>query len=1817
MVDPYFTFINAVVCKGRRKSLKKTDIEALRIGDDARTQTEVFESYRLKGMEVSSTLLRMNRVELWIGGVATFFWVATQLAQPILIRYLIQSIERGGEEGLFWALGLGVATLLAGISNQVQLHFTFHVGQRLRSSAISLVFRKALRVDAPHLTQQQQQQPQSTAHSDSVVGDGEKKERSQQKEKETSFQYQASSEQPLRRNQTFLSAFFENIQRGRRRAAGGGAGGLRSFFTSAVSFGKGARPKGGWDGGPGKRKGKKKEKKKKEESDASVINMLSSDTQQFLVCLPLINQVWAAPFSIFVAAYFLIDLLGWPAVLGIVVICSLAPVSYWVAAAMNAQRDEQMKISDLRVRLCGEVLSGARMVKYFHWENQFEERILELRSLELKRVRAFTALFAVSVCTLIVFPMLGIAVAIAAYAATGGKVEAARIFSAVAFFTLVRFPLMQMGSALSALVNVLVALRRVRRFLSKPDREAVHPPPIEGGGGGGKLQQPEGKENEKEDLVIRLDSCVLSYRQSEKEKESESEGQEKSRELHEGEERHPQGEGDGGAAGHLMGASPCSSPTSVSPHGTVPVLKDVSLSVRRGEIVGVLGRVGSGKTSLLLSILGELHKEGGSLNAEREVALVPQEAWILNDSVRENVLFGTPMETERYVEVLKACQLLRDLDQLQDGDMTVIGERGITLSGGQKQRFSLARALYSGRQLLLLDDCLAALDAHTARAVADALFAPITGLLRRRRATVVLASSQAHHCAHADRLVALSVEGRLTNEANAQEFEFKQSGGEGGERAPSRGRSGSVGVERQRKRSGSVGDVGGERERRAPPDRERQTQNRQIALERVVSSAISEVSWDAGGRRGSLLHGRDVSGQSAFPGPSAGECLGGQQPGGCVLQTSHFSPPMRQVSLSSEHSNTKTLSHGVKRGGLEFSEEETAKALSLRLEEEGKRRGKVRRGEGEEEIEKSGKSLMTVENVDSEGIGVGLFFRYLNSAGSPFLVFNSLFWLVVERCLYLSGDFWLSFWTSEDPEGKRLPLFLSVYCGIYGVNTVAVFLRSICFTIIAVRASRSLFRSLIGCLLRAPQAFYDTTPIGRLVARVSFDTEMVDVVLVTKMLPYIASLFWMVSGFAVIAYTLFPWGFLALVPAFGAYLFLFQTARKSIQQLQTFDSASRSPLQSHVGEALQGVVSVRAYGVEERFIKKCERLTDETSKFIFAFNSANRWLGARTEALGAFLTFSAALFSWILRDTITGGNVGFVLIWSINLTLSLNFFCTYGSQFEASMTSVKRIFEYSEVPSEMGFHRQYLAPSREKGKDKADRDGEGDGDASPEGRGGAEASGEPENKTQRERPGRPLQSGRNKGGSVSNSADAMASSSNLRPKIPTPEWPCSGDLELRGVNLRYRDGLPRALRGLTCKIRGGERVAVVGRTGAGKSSMAVALFRLVEPWSEVTGGGGVLLDGEELSCLDFSAVRGKRGGMCIVTQDPVLFSGVVRSNLDPFGEAEDTEVWRALQEVQMAESLLRMAGVRGGGGDSQSPTGQLRGEGEREGEQGEGDKKGEIQIQSARLSLREKSNRENVSNERASGVSVGGILEGKSEEAGKKTPPLDSSEKEQGQKTTIRFENVEVSERENRVALGVAENALSPSSPAVTTLMDIDSALHLPVEEGGLNFSLGERQLLCLARAILRKPRVLVLDEATASVDTATDEKVQAAIRTAPSLKGTSLLTIAHRLQTIADYDKVMCLDGGALVEFGSPHELLQRGGEGAGGEDPKKVKKGVGAFARLVDASGPVVAALVRAAARQRAATTASTAVPQFASSSSSRPPAGMSSGLLEFSPE
>ncbi|XP_010972726.2 ATP-binding cassette sub-family C member 2 isoform X1 [Camelus dromedarius] len=878
-------------------------------------------------------------------------------------------------------------------------------------------------------------------------------------------------------------------------------------------------------------------------------------------------------------------------------------------------------------------------------------------------------------------------------------------------------------------------------------------------------------------------------------------------------------------------------------HDLEVTIRDVNLDIMPGQLVAIVGTVGSGKSSLMSAMLGEMENIHGNITIKGTIAYVPQQSWIQNGTIKDNILFGAELDEKKYQQVLEACALLPDLEVLPGGDLAEIGEKGINLSGGQKQRISLARATYQNTDIYILDDPLSAVDAHVGKHIFNKVLGP-SGLLKGK--TRLLVTHSIHFLPQVDEIVVMG--------------------------------------------NGTI-------------------------LEKGSYSTLLA-------KKGSFAKNLKTFMKQTGPEDEATVNEDSEEEDDCGLMPSVEEIPEDVASLSMKRENSfhRTLSRSSR------SNSRRLKSLKDSL--------KTRKANilNEEEEVVKGQKLIKKEFVQTGKVKLSIYLKYLQAIGWHSMFFI-IFGLVLYSVAFIGSNLWLSAWTRDStifnstnyPASQR-DLRVGVYGALGLAQGVFVLISNLWSVHGSTHASSILHKQLLSNILRAPMSFFDTTPTGRIVNRFAGDISTVDDTLPVSLRSWLLCFLGIISTLVMICLAT-PVFVVIIIPLGIIYvsvqIFYVATSR----QLRRLDSVTRSPVYSHFSETVSGLSVIRAFEHQQRFLKHNEMSIDTNQKCVFSWITSNRWLAVRLELIGNLIVFFSSLMMVIYRKTLDGDTVGFVLSNSLNITQTLNWLVRMTSEIETNIVAVERINEYIKVENEAPW---------------------------------------------------------------------------VTDKRPPEGWPSKGEIQFSNYQVRYRPELDLVLRGITCEIKSAEKIGVVGRTGAGKSSLTNSLFRILE-----AAGGQITIDGVDIASIGLHDLREK---LTIIPQDPILFSGSLRMNLDPFNNYSDEEIWKALE---LAHLKSFVAGLQ----------------------------------------------------------------------------------------------------------LGLSHE----------------------VTEGGDNLSIGQRQLLCLARALLRKSKILIMDEATAAVDIETDQLIQTTIQN--EFSHCTTITIAHRLHTIMDSDKVMVLDQGKIVEYGNPEELLKNPG--------------------------------------------------------------------------
>uniref|UniRef100_UPI00358FE290 ATP-binding cassette sub-family C member 12 isoform X2 n=1 Tax=Myxine glutinosa TaxID=7769 RepID=UPI00358FE290 len=1170
-------------------------------------------------------------------------------------------------------------------------------------------------------------------------------------------------------------------------------------------------------------------------SVGQVINVLSNDGQRLFEAATFGPLLLIVPFLLLLGAAYTILLLRTSALVGIAIFLLYWPIQLIMVRMTGRFRRNAIVHTDNRVCIMNEVLTYIKLIKMYAWEQSFANEINEIRALENRILQkaAYMQSFNASMANTV--PNIAVIFSFIVYTLLGHNLVSSNAFTVTAVFNVMRVTIGMLPFTIRAVAESRISIARIQRLMM--------------------MKEPQSYLTMQKDsqFAVTMQNAAL-YWSSNNILPSVS----------------TTAKQDG-----FQGTSTCPSML----HKDKATLQNMNLYLKRGELLGVCGNVGSGKSSLIASLLGQMELGSGKVSVNGSIAYVPQQAWILHMTVRENILFGEEYEEQRYNEVIEVCGLKSDLEILMHGDETEIGERGLNLSGGQKQRVSLARAIYSNRDIYLLDDPLSALDSHVGSHVFQHC---ILSALRHK--TVLLVTHQLQYLKFCDDIAVLE-NGQIVENGRHEDL-----------------------INVKGKYAGLI-------------------KNFQMDANEDPESQMSERSLD-----------KDIPKYNSL---QLNEVTTEKKPEFGVERIEESDQAQNKTNSTTNFFQRNNSTKGILNPAWKNEEGKTM------FEHEGLK--DPPNAKEEDDQRKGNSSMAKVKLVKDEEKGSNLMqwktcHHYIKAGGGYFmllLVFLTYFFST--GCIIFSS-WWLTAWLANG-DGKNCTLPANEMCklgnitenpnihmfqAVYAAAAIGMLLfssiKAFVYGWATLRASSHLHDTVFYKVLRSPMMFFDSEPVGRIVNRFSKDLDEVDVQLPFNADNFLIQLFLMLFTLATLA-IIFP-PFLALVFVLVIiFLIITRLFRVAIRELKQLENITRSPLFSHVTTSIQGLGVIHAYNKADEFVERHQLLTDINGSMYLLFQSGMRWLAIRLDLLSTIITFVVALFVVLNNGLIDSSQSGLALSYAMRLTGMLQFCVRMGTETEARFTSVERITDYIERCEE-----------------------------------------EDEGKTE---------------------------------TVALPQsWPSEGKITFLNYSMRYRKETPLVLKCLNLTIEPKEKVGIVGRTGAGKTSLGTALFRLVDACE-----GAIVIDKIETNNVELRELRSR---ISVIPQDPVLFVGTIRYNLDPFNKYMDDQIWQALERTYMKE-----------------------------------------------------------------------------------------------------------------------------------TIVNLPEKLQTKVLENGENMSVGERQLLCMTRALLRNTKIILLDEATAAIDTETDSLIQETIR--QSFNNCTMLTIAHRLNTVLNCDRIMVMENGQVVEFDTPSALLSR----------------------------------------------------------------------------
>ncbi|KAJ2876876.1 hypothetical protein GGH93_000367 [Coemansia aciculifera] len=1274
-------------------------------------------------------------------------------------------------------------------------------------------------------------------------------------------------------------------------------------------------------------------------ADGKIMNLLTADFSKVADVSAYLENIYSLPLMLFIGIWYMYMLLGVSALVGLSLSVLYVPLSKMLFKYLTKVEEKLTSLSDERVTVITELLQGIKAVKLFGWESRFLEMVDERRERQLKYMwKLLLAWVRVNIASSLA-PMLVLVVIFVVYIiGFGNKLTAEIAFTTISVFQLIRIVFEHLPGFLNWVIGGYVSLGRIDSYLAQPQVQDLEKRVAHTDSGSDELG---------------FEAADLEWESPSSNAKSDGKGVVVGKDLTGVEtpdvtEHTPLlADSTATATPHTQIAlSPANESYASLDHSDDDddlvrfALKDIDVRFPHGVLSIVAGPTGSGKSSLLSALIGEMTLTRGrvllpTVNSRleanndykyrdiielsdeglaiRDIAYVAQEAWLRNATIRENILFGEHYDASRYEEVLRVCALKPDFRILSAGDQTEIGERGVTLSGGQKQRVALARAVYSSRRILLIDDCLSAVDAHTAKHILMECLLSKTPLMLGR--TRVLVTHHVSMCLPFAQYIVMLREGQVSLKGNPAELQ----------------------------------NLG------------------------VFNKVLAELESSEDKKEADDAKGKDKDAEQAL---LTADVLDEEDPFKSVNDTT-----------SEDEYNLRRLKKIAEQRGLDPDGDLSALQGTL-VEDEERESGYVK---------------------------YEVWLTYLNASGSKWFWIISFTLLTVCQLSLVMQDYWIRIWvasTSNDGAlvGEHMSASSSLTSAvmpgslwsalsapmaslrasmpIYNLNSsspgalsttssseqqhhsavywisiyVVIGVVSVIWRVIqmwfvysgAIRAARSLHSRLVRRVVRATPRFFDSTPLGRIINRFSRDMYTVDESTMDTIVWWSCDILAVLSVLVIITAVSPTFIFIAAVVSI-LYVGIAHYYLNTSRELKRLESTSMSPLLSLFGELILGVSTIRAFGAKHYYIKEALNRINAHNQPFYMVWATNRWLSMRIDFAGAIVSFACALFILTSLDWLDAGLAGFALSYALTFSERMLWVIRNYSTNELNMNAIERISQYLKIEQE------------------------------------APLLATPENK-------------------------------------PPSDWPKTGSVQIEDLVVEYVPGVP-VLHGISLTVKHGEKIGVVGRTGAGKSTMSLAFLRFIE-----AAQGRILLDNVDIAKIGLEELR---RNVTIIPQDPVLFNGTIRFNLDPFGEYPDELVWDALKRAHLV--------------------------------------------------------------------------------------------RERGSQTTS-------------TATSVCDGDDNANEIGMERMSGIFTGLDAEIKENGQNLSLGQRQLVALARALVRRSRLIIMDEATASVDFDTDDRIQRTIRGAEFANST-LFCIAHRLRTIIDYDRVLVLDKGKVAEFDTPWNLLQREG--------------------------------------------------------------------------
>ena len=1158
-------------------------------------------------------------------------------------------------------------------------------------------------------------------------------------------------------------------------------------------------------------------------TEGQIINFVQFDAGKFNWMLIRSPSLLLHPIQIVAYSYLVYAFFGNAFIPGMFVILLFCYIGYLTSRYYHHFQFKMLRKKDIRMKSTTEIFDNIKILKLYNWEKNFTRKILMNRKEEMDRMYYVLCIFILTWFLFSACPCILSCLTLGLYQ-RNASISIGTMLIGLSLFQRLQEPINQLPSILSDFVEATVSLTRIENYIKQPDiiESNIHKSEydinseyaikIENGNFSWGVKQHEKKDKKEE----KKDKEDKDKEENDKEENNIKTKEDNDNNIEDNPDSHrntknkindlnvPLVENSERPSLEEMITNKDENKNEfkeIIKDGCkiqIPIpegiqyditLKNINFMVKPGEVLGVIGEVGSGKSSLLQAILNCLillnPKECDGVHIKGKIGYVSQIPWIQNETIKNNILFFKKFNRERYEEVLDKCQLKYDLDILEGGDLTEIGEKGVNLSGGQKVRVSLARAVYADPDIFLLDDPISALDANIGKKIMNDL---IINYLKNKTRVIVTHALQ--YLQYMDRIIYMK-NGRIEWTGTFQEI-----------------------------------------------------LNQEFFISMKKLSKLNEAKKEE----------------------------------------------KKKEKKENVYNKKKSLS-------------------------------------GNEVVK-----IIKEEDREIGSVKIGVYLKYSKYLGGTFYLLAIFLIGFIMQANLGGGDLWLAYWSSpanqdiSKNDEKSKWIFFYVFCTLSVSSVIFCLIYTSLLAFGHLRLSRYLHRDMILHLVKAPiNLFHDTISRGQIYNRLTKDLD-------TCLFNYyslkgtIDCFLRCISSFILCAYyDIYSLIYMPFIFIFGFMMTKFFL--KGSRPLTRLEAISRSPIINTLSETLPGFASIKAFGVEQNYLKKYYKRINDCFNINICIRGSNNWLQEMFKIFSILYLVFLVTRTCLNEDSQTAQSVGIMFTYSVILQDNLGWCFACFAFTENNMICMERCSKYTEIKGEK--------PSYIKEKDD---------------------------------------------------------------KLIRENWPQDGKIRFENYYVRYRPNTEIVLKNLNFTVNPREKIGVVGRTGSGKSTICLCLFRILEPYQ-----GTIYIDDEDITKVGLDILR---KNITIIPQDPCLMEGTLKYNIDPFNVVDNEEIISVLKKIG--------------------------------------------------------------------------------------------------------FEYTESD----------------------------DLILDRKIEQSGTNLSVGEKQLICICRAILRKTKIIVMDEATASIDMTTEEKIQNALEYA--LNNCTVITVAHRIKTIINYDKILVLNNGEILEFDSPKNLIE-----------------------------------------------------------------------------